>query len=609
MKNDLYTDKKSNNTMNSTKFQVVWENEYFVTNTVNNAVQCMICDEQIYRRGFNIKRHFNTKHLVEYGGLSDTNKKAMVANVKIAYNLRKSATTSQVGSYSSHAELHNLLDSKGKLKASFLVSHSIAVAKKPFSDGEYIKNTMLKVLECFGETGNVVKTMLMSVPLSASTITRRIETIGAHFKSVLKEKLQSCLHFSLALDESTDITDVSQLLIFVRCIDEEGTVHEELLRCVSMRGTTKGKDIFDAVVEATSNFVPLTKLSAVCTDGAPAMKGIGVGFVGQLQKNGINVPNFHCIIHQEALCAKSVQLSDTMTTVTKIVNKIRGGHASLTHRQFKAFLEEFDTAYADLKLYCEVRWLSRGECLLRFFMLRKEVLEFLKDHVKNSEKLQSLMNRTDFLPKLAFLTDITQLLNTLNKKLQTKGQLIFEMVSAVDGFIKKLIFLKSKIAENDCSLFQCCNIIREENADTDFSTFVVHFDFLIEEFQSRFNDFSEIRAISAVFYNPLTCDVNEVQTEFCLEIIEMQCDLHLKAQNAVGLEFWKLVPIEKYPKVKNKILQMCSYFGSTYICESTFSTMKALKTDYRNRLSEAHLNDFLIISSTKFEIDFDKILN
>lgn len=124
-------------------------------------------------------------------------------------------------------------------------------------------------------------------------------------------------------------------------------------------------------------------MTSICTDGAPAMVGRNEGFVGQLIKNKINAQTFHCIIHQECLSAKFLSFHDTMKTVTGIVNKIRGGHQSLSHRQFKEFLKECNADFNDLTMHNNVRWLSQGKCLHRFFSLRKEVLDFLENHLKN----------------------------------------------------------------------------------------------------------------------------------------------------------------------------------------------------------------------------------
>jgi hypothetical protein len=51
-------------------------------------------------------------------------------------------------------------------------------------------------------------------------------------------------------------------------------------------------------------------------------------------------------------------------------------------------------------------------------------------------------------------------------------------------------------------------------------------------------------------------------------------------------EFWKLLTNEQFSKLCKYGLKVCSIFGSTYICDCNFSTMKVLKTMQRNRLSE-----------------------
>lgn len=95
-----------------------------------------------------------------------------------------------------------------------------------------------------------------------------------------------------------------------------------------MHATTKGEGIstFRNAVEEYGGF---EKLSAVCTDGGRAMIGTKIGFVGLMKENKIDVPTLHCVVHQEALCVKSITLIDAMATVTKInFFFIRGGNSS-----------------------------------------------------------------------------------------------------------------------------------------------------------------------------------------------------------------------------------------------------------------------------------------
>lgn len=68
-----------------------------------------------------------------------------------------------------------------------------------------------------------------------------------------KEKINSFNFFSLAMDESTDVCDTAQLLIFIRGIDDNFNVYEELADLCSLKGTTTGEDLFESINRCLNN--------------------------------------------------------------------------------------------------------------------------------------------------------------------------------------------------------------------------------------------------------------------------------------------------------------------------------------------------------------------
>lgn len=74
----------------------------------------------------------------------------------------------------------------------------------------------------------------------------RISELLTDLDNQLKFKVESFVAFSVAI-ESTDITDVAQLAIVIRGVDETLIVMEELLEPVPMMETT-GEEIFQAVL-------------------------------------------------------------------------------------------------------------------------------------------------------------------------------------------------------------------------------------------------------------------------------------------------------------------------------------------------------------------------
>ncbi|GFW57014.1 dipeptidyl peptidase 3 [Trichonephila clavipes] len=76
------------------------------------------------------------------------------------------------------------------------------------------------------------------------------------------------------------------------------------------------------------------------------------GFISLFETDvGHSILECHCIIHQQALCAKSglTTLDNVITLVTKIVNLISS--QALNKRKFDALLDEVNSVYNGLIMY------------------------------------------------------------------------------------------------------------------------------------------------------------------------------------------------------------------------------------------------------------------
>ncbi len=112
------------------------------------------------------------------------------------------------------------------------------------------------------------------------------------------------------------------MVIYLRGVDRDFCISEELLDMKSITSTATGKDLFEAVSCAIESMnLPWAKLCGITTDGAPAMVGERDGVASmvckKVRESGGEAVKMHCIIHQVALFAKAIQMDDVLTTVGK----------------------------------------------------------------------------------------------------------------------------------------------------------------------------------------------------------------------------------------------------------------------------------------------------
>ncbi|GFW39364.1 general transcription factor II-I repeat domain-containing protein 2A [Trichonephila clavipes] len=98
-----------------------------------------------------------------------------------------------------------------------------------------------------------------------------------------------------------------------------------------------------------------------------------------------------------------------MEIVITITNSILA--KALNHRQFKEFLFEMESEYADLLHHNKVRWLSRRNVLKRFSSLFLEIKAFLLEKGVHYPELTD----DQWIQNFYFMVDVASHLNQLNR--------------------------------------------------------------------------------------------------------------------------------------------------------------------------------------------------
>jgi hypothetical protein len=100
-----------------------------------------------------------------------------------------------------------------------------------------VKKCAVEMAKTFGDNNMAEK--FQSVSLSHQTVSRRTADMGEQVTNKLTDIIDKCCYFSLCLDESTDQTDTSQLLIFIRATQSDFLLKKSCLNYVIFMKTQK----------------------------------------------------------------------------------------------------------------------------------------------------------------------------------------------------------------------------------------------------------------------------------------------------------------------------------------------------------------------------------
>ncbi|XP_042203602.1 protein ZBED8-like [Homarus americanus] len=290
------------------------------------------------------------------------------------------------------------------LEASYKVAYRIAKQKKPHTFGEtLVKPCALEMVELV--CGLEQRKKIAAVPLSNDVIHSRIVDISSNIlKQVMEELAATSFLFSMQLNETTDVSQCSQLLVFVRYMHADA-IKEEFIFCEPLLETTKAIDTLEMVNSffAKQNFDWKKNLGTLCTDGAPAMLG--------------NPSGFATLVKKEAP---------------------------------QRFRQEMGAEYEVLLYHTEVRWLSRGQILKRLIELRAEVSLFLRE---KESSLSEQFDSEEFIHGLAYLADIFGHMNEVNLAIHGPKVTIIDATERQQAFPAKLPLWKRMLEADNYANF------------------------------------------------------------------------------------------------------------------------------------------------------------
>ncbi|CAG9786987.1 unnamed protein product [Diatraea saccharalis] len=186
-------------------------------------------------------------------------------------------------------------------------------------------------------------------------------------------------------------------------------------------------------------------------------------------------------------CQFSIQLEESilptnealLLSYVRSLNKIRSN--SLNDRLFSQLCIANDEDFNRLLLHTEVRWLSKGTCLTRFYNLFGSVIEFLEN--KDPELRDNLISSKK---DIAYLTDLYKLFNDVNLQLQGDDLNLIKTKNSIAAFLSKLLLYKRNIGRREFNNFP--NLSRVSFNNEDLLVYCQHLENLHRDFKEGFQD-------------------------------------------------------------------------------------------------------------------------
>ena len=113
--------------------------------------------------------------------------------------------------------------------------------------------------------------------------------------------------YCIMVDEATDVSNVSQLVLCIRWVDDELSPHEEFIGLHSL-DTTNAETIVSVIKDILIRMnISLNRCRGQCYDGCSTMKGEKAGVAQQIKEEEPRALLTHCYTHSLNGCRRCSQ--------------------------------------------------------------------------------------------------------------------------------------------------------------------------------------------------------------------------------------------------------------------------------------------------------------
>ncbi|CAI7887735.1 unnamed protein product [Closterium sp. NIES-53] len=185
----------------------------------------------------------------------------------------------------------------------------------------------------------------------------------------------------ISLNEITDRCSGKHMILYMTFI-RESKVATEFMTLITVDKGDAAALVGLLVSHLQAVGIDLRRISGISIDGANVMMGSKSGLVTRLRLRIPHLVSSHCIAHREALAAKhAAENIPAFNVVDKVIRTVAEhlGRSGPWHQRFMDLHDVFTSTSLELQGIHAVRWLSRGDAVLRFIAVLPGLIVMLKE--------------------------------------------------------------------------------------------------------------------------------------------------------------------------------------------------------------------------------------
>ncbi|KAH7281139.1 hypothetical protein KP509_36G032200 [Ceratopteris richardii] len=312
-----------------------------------------------------------------------------------------------------------------------------------------------------------------------------ITCISCYLENHQRNDLSQSPYLALMINESTDRVLEKHLIVYASYLNKDGLGVSkcEFLKLILVAdGYAQTK--YNAIMNMFSEMsLDIKHLVGISTYGDSSMLGCHEGLVSKLSRDVPNLIDVHCVAHREALAiVDACKCFPCLSYVDKIANKVYSwiNASNVRHLDFQKLLQEMNLQVLEVLQIHDVRWLARGNMMVRLVKLLPPILTFWKCQAPMwYEKLCIFKVLFCIFKVLFYVADVLLELDGLNKIFQKESIDITSFSTSIevclnslkkkflgDIFAKNTIYLKLFIENAQMGYLKHVNDNGEEYTHT-----------------------------------------------------------------------------------------------------------------------------------------------